>query len=294
MNVLDLPGPEFLGFYCVLLAGIVIIGIALRSFLRGPGDVPPSLGTLDAYEVAYLVRGPRMVADAALTSMFHAGKIKVRTSGAVQLSDTELLPPKGKSIETQLFAFIAEGGATVSAIRWRCQSYSEPIANNLRSLGLAPTESSMWQVRFVPAMLTGAVLLLGIAKIMVGLARNRPVGFLVILCLITVAIAIGFMSMPIYCTRAGGRVLDRLRSANQALAVNAASAPERLPHYELAMAVALFGPTALTGSELAQFRAILWPPRSSGSCSGGHGCGGGGCGGGGGGGGGCGGCGGGH
>jgi len=149
--------------------------------------------------------------------------------------------------------------------------------------------------RLVPALLMAMVLVLGIAKVIVGISRNRPVIFLVFLCIATMILVAVFGKLPAVRTRSGDRLMASLRRRNSALQATARSAPQNLADTDLALAIALFGPAVLASGALRDLRQALWPVNTSwegGSSCGGASCGGGGggCSGGGCGGGGCGGC----
>jgi uncharacterized protein (TIGR04222 family) len=124
----------------------------------------------------------------------------------------------------------------------------------------------------------GLLLLFGLTKAFVGAERHHPVGFLIILLILT-AVAGVVLAMPPTRTRAGKEVLRTYQASH----ARASRAP--LDH-ELLLAVALSGTVVLSGTAYAPIYAAS-KAMSSGGGDGGGGCGGGG---GGGGGGGCGGC----
>ena len=128
-----------------------------------------------------------------------------------------------------------------------------------------------------------AVLCLGVAKLFVGLSRDRPVGFLIMVLVIGVVVAVGLVFRGGLMTREGEQLIRDLRTGH----ARALRAP--LPA-ELPLAFALLGTAALAGSDFAAYATQIAPPANGGSgcgSNGASGCGGGGDGGGGGG---CGGC----
>jgi hypothetical protein len=122
------------------------------------------------------------------------------------------------------------------------------------------------------------LLVFGIIKAIVGADRGHPVGFLVILLILTVIGGIA-LAVPPTRTRAGSNALQSYQASHQ----RASRAPLES---ELLLAVALSGAIVLSGTAFAPIYAasrsmITGGDRSSG-CSGGgggSGCGGGGCGG---------------
>jgi len=155
--------------------------------------------------------------------------------------------------------------------------------------------------------------LFGLTKVFLGVARDRPVGFLIALLILTLIVAVAFLGKRPFRSRRGDALLGRLRQDNAALEYAAGRSVHRLADSDLVLALGLFGLSALAAGPLRHaytslLAARLWarvPAWSSwrspivlscgSSCAsfsgsgGGGGCGGGGCGGGCGGGG-CGGC----
>ncbi len=68
----------------------------------------------------------------------------------------------------------------------------------LKSLGKPSTSSSLGSrkpsfIEYLPALPVFAVLALGVAKIFMGISRGKPVGYLLIFCIITLMIALAFL-----------------------------------------------------------------------------------------------------
>jgi hypothetical protein len=133
-----------------------------------------------------------------------------------------------------------------------------------------------------------------LVKVMVGLSRDKPVGFLVLASVATTILSFAVFSRRPHRTRRGDAALRGLQSKNATLRTNVLQVgPEAL-----VLGVALFGLSFLGDSNL-EFLSKALRPRNSGSfgtsgcggsgCGGGSSCGGSSCGGGGCGGG-CGGC----
>ncbi|MFN9989816.1 MAG: TIGR04222 domain-containing membrane protein, partial [Cyanobacteriota bacterium] len=125
------------------------------------------------------------------------------------------------------------------------------------------------------AVILVGLLALGIAKIGVGISRGRPVGFLVMMCLVLSVAGLCFLFVPVHRSRYGDQVLQEIRS-------RIPSAPVRHADPQLPLAFALLGAAILPTDTFADLKQMFTPVSSGGD--GGGGCGGGGCGGG------CGGC----
>ena len=285
MNVLDLRGPDFLMFYLALIGIATVAAVALRFWLRGPGgEAPHFVANLDPYEVAYLSGGPRTVIDAAIASLVQADTLTV-ASGA-RLKTNGNLPPNAAPMERAVYDQIVGGDPTIGRLRRRARSLTDGIAGRLRAADLALMSGQAALARLLPFLLMLAVFAIGVTKVQVGISRNKPVTFLVILCLFTLVVAIQFAARAVFRTRAGDRILRTLRLRNAALQISVATASHRVAHTDVALALALFGPMILSSGPLLALRQALRPPSSGGSgcgggssCGGGGGCGGGGCGG---------------
>jgi uncharacterized protein (TIGR04222 family) len=167
------------------------------------------------------------------------------------------------------------------------------VEQRLQRLGLLRSRS------WLPACLVGAAPLLGCLRLCLGLVRQQAVGYVMLLSLIGIGLAVWFRPRHAALTPEG-RELLRARAEEAELPL--ASEPDastavlsETPALRLATQVALFGPGVLLGTDLAPLaalRSVNTPadPATISSNSGAAACGGSCSGGGGGCGGGCGGC----
>jgi uncharacterized membrane protein len=103
------------------------------------------------------------------------------------------------------------------------------------------------------------VLLLGIAKIIVGIFRHKPVGFLVILCIATALVGCFLLAKKNYRSRYGDRILNQLQTKYSEL-----KKPSSIDTYPLGLAFSLFGSVILANSSLAGLKRLLLLPKSIG------------------------------
>jgi uncharacterized protein (TIGR04222 family) len=280
MNVLDLRGPEFLRFYLAVLAVVLVAAGVLRRSLRHPGgDLPPGRRPqLHPLEVAYLSGGARGIIDAAIAGLVqrrHLGVDKIRRTLTVGMA-----PDRATPLEEAVWEAVDAKAGNVSQVRRAVSDMTRSATSRLQSLGLVVTDSQAAGARLLPALLVLAVMLLGVAKIVVGVERNRPVGFLVMLSAIPLVAMIFFIASVPVRTRRGDAVLARMKRQNAALQATAARAPNSLAGDDLSLAFALFGAGIFAWGPMADLRQTLAPPREGGSgCGGGSSCGGGSCGG---------------
>jgi uncharacterized protein (TIGR04222 family) len=291
MNPFDLPGPQFLGFYAML--GAVVLWLLYSAKQRAEGGQPVRLPSNDPYLIAYL-RG---------------GAVETVRLGVAVLVDRQLLAIGSGDTVARREGVTANHGsnAVERAILEECAKAEHPrdLASSHRLLHIARQsyEPPLLQMRLLAGPDTrlrrtfeaglAMIVLVVIAgiKVAIGVARNRPVSFLVLL-------TIGFVALTFVITRGrrtvlGDRVLSDLGTLFDALRERADELHPYTSTSELALLMAVFGFNAVPVMAFP-FRRAFRPAEattssSCGSSSSGSSCGGGGssCGGGGGG---CGGC----
>ncbi|MFB2937583.1 TIGR04222 domain-containing membrane protein [Aerosakkonemataceae cyanobacterium BLCC-F154] len=285
-NPLDLTGGEFLTFYFLLSIITFFLAFHLRNSLRLPDEnfgqrtVP-----LNTYETAYLAGGKDRVVDTAIASLVQKEYVIIQPD-----KRTLTLNKSGEdlfnAVEKELAKVIALNGH-INSIRKAFISHPiiETIGDRLREIGLLVTQNQSAKVQTYPTILIASLLGLGIAKIVVGISREKPVGYLIIMCFIIAIIGLGFWLSPAHRSRYGDRIFQDLRTHIR-LTVFSHTDPQ------LPLAFALLGATILPSEMFSDLKQLFIPTSSSGGGDGGGGCGGdgGGDGGGGCGGGGCGGC----
>ncbi|MGI4871400.1 MAG: TIGR04222 domain-containing membrane protein [Janthinobacterium lividum] len=287
LNPLNWYGPEFLGLYWTLCLTVLPLALWLRHRGRGPlADYHgPQLGT---YELVRLAdQGERLV-DSALAALAYANAIKLLPGQLVRHATPT--PPQDP-YERTVWSFIPPSGGTANLASLRERATRPDLAvvssldQSLEARGLLLPAQERRRLNRIPTLALVALVLFGLAKLLVGLSRGRPVGFLFITLVVLVIGGIYVCSrQKAWATGQGASTLQHATTAFRKPNTSLLSAQA------IALTVALMGVTSLTalGQEpLATFFAP--PPSPGGGSDGGSGCGSSGCGGGGCGGG-CGGC----
>jgi uncharacterized protein (TIGR04222 family) len=308
-NPLDWNGPEFLVGYVLLTIIAAVVAYVVRCML-----VPDTIAEeakfgqpLDPYEAACLAAGPARSVQAAFAALVHAGMLQIvgEESKVCGLFTTKKnfirqgkpLPENAHRLERAMFQAAAMPADDIAPLTAAGMPIAVEINDELVKRGLL--QAGPPPVCNVAASLIMATpLLLGGAKIAVGLSRGRPVELLVALCVLTFIAALVFLLARSRLSVAGKATLKSLQAKHSTTKQFATSASETLAPPDLAMAIGLFGIGMLATGPLAEVHAMLPRATGGGGCSGsiggcgggGGGCAGGGCGGGGCGGGGCGGC----
>ncbi len=220
----------------------------------------------------------------------------IRVEGAV--------PGSLNSAEQRLWHLLDQAGKKGLAVKLITKSlevHFAPLQARLAVLGLRPTDSERRDAAWKAVRPMLFLMVLGILKVLIGLARDKPVLFLTGLLVVTIFAMVTMMSSARRLTVHGQKVLDRLRGSYPARARLAKGQSLRDAQIVtgVSMSLALFGPEAL--ADLPGFRGVTRDMerqmgQTGGADSGGSGCssggsssgddGGSGCGGGGG----CGGC----
>jgi uncharacterized protein (TIGR04222 family) len=272
IDPLDWTAERFLALYIVVTLGAFGVSVLLREWIgqNAPGGDPRGLNVLD---LAFLAGGPGRTADTVLVLLLDAGIAAVDQTGSQVTIDLSAapLPMILRWLPAQISGIMTRRGFR-EAIQPQLDSIRDGLARN--GFGLTADDRECL-VQATMACLAVPILL-GVAKVCVGVSRDRPVGILIVLILVTLALGIKILTSPPLRTRAGKAALDDWSDRN----ARAARAPLQS---EMALAFAITGPVVLTGLPYARFFKPL------GSADGG-GCGADGGGGGGGGGSGCGGC----
>jgi uncharacterized protein (TIGR04222 family) len=233
--------------------------------------------------MALLSLGKQAALGSALASLLHESKITLEgecVRVAPPEPDPERLPegaayrssarparsghtPELPWIERTLLEHVAEGGEEGVQLRQLTQdvtSLNIPLRyaeEELVDQGLLRNSARQRWISWLVKAPLFAVLALGGVHIMRGVAYHRPVLFLVVLMLITVVITAQRM---LKSTRAasGTATLNAARGSYAAIESTAKFEPKQLDGSELAMALALYGESALSGdfAPLQSFFAV--------------------------------------
>jgi uncharacterized protein (TIGR04222 family) len=250
LNPLDISGPDFLGFYIWLNCIVVGMALMLRRMLQPRQPSAMSLSELDLYETAYLSGGTDRVVQVAITQLAAQDCVELKTTGTIALKNE--LPHPTHAIERAVARAIGKTG-NLGSIKRHVESSMPPLRDRLIQANLIVPASQTQKIQRYPALLMGASLGLGLIRLVVGIAHQRPVGYLIILCAIVALIAAAFATLqPRRMTAAGDRLLQQLRQG-----VN--SSLSDLPVPELVMAVALVGSAGLVNTSYGNWHRYFVP-----------------------------------
>ena len=267
----DLTGGPFLILYFILLACAFLAGLIIPWRMRPDGR---RQAVDDVDQLAFLAGGATRFSDSVVARMLAARSLAL--TGTRRFRAVARGAPASPA-EASILAIPAP-------IRWKeivaaLQDQIEPIRRRLISAGLMMTAEERSNIRFWSILPYLMLIAFGATKWAIGDMRDRPVGYLTGLLVLTAAFAIIRWLTVDPRTRAGLEELADAKEREARLRL-APTAPE------VSLAVALFGTTVLAGSGWEDFhklRSTGGDGGAAGGCSsdggGGSGCGGGGCGG---------------
>lgn len=267
----DLAGGAFLALYAGLLVLTIIAGFVIPRRLR-PAGRPQTVTDMD--QLAWLAGGRTRFGDALVARLLAARALIMYGKDMFAVTAPEVaVTPAERSVV-----------ALPSPMHWSrieetLRAYAQPLERKLADAGLIMSRIERANLRFWAVLPYLMLIAFGITKWMIGTARDKPVGFLTALLVVTTIFALIRFFTVDRRTQAGIDAVEQTRTRSQRL--KAAPTME-----ETGLAVALFGTAVLVGSGWGDFHRLRGDSgSSSGGDSGGDGGGGGGCGGGG-----CGGC----
>lgn len=267
MNPLNWTAIPFLELYVVLLVGafVMVVAISLRLG-KARVEHPP----LTAVELAYLADGEQRVADTVVIGLLAAKAATLSADGRVIDIDAAQLQ---QSAPLAPFAALGLSGPMKrSDILEKLRPCIDDIRRRLENLGLSPNRFQQRFYFYAGLGLFAIPVGLGLAKLIIGIERHKPVGILAVLLFVTLFFGWGVLQAVPHSTRAGNQALAAQRELN----ARAARAPL---DGELMLAVALTGLVVLSGGPYSALHAAVSASTGGGADGDGGGDGGGGCGG---------------
>ncbi|WP_190285829.1 TIGR04222 domain-containing membrane protein [Montanilutibacter psychrotolerans] len=290
-NPLEWRGGWFLLFQLVLSALTIVAARRLRRALRDRGSVGVQAESPTPVELGFLARGAPRAADVVVADLLQRGALRVDlprdAAGVAHPATRSWLRAAhgGDDLPVELrdaLATVRMDERIHKALTAITES-QESVRSALERKRLQFDAGTAHAYALMAASLPAFAVVSGLAKIAIGLERDRPVGLLTVLTTLMAMVVVGFARIPVWHTRAGAAALH--------LASKRVSG--RANDDDLLQQVALAGTPVLIGSAYADYHLARTPPPGSAtsdgvsSCGGstgsgdggGGGCGGGGCGG---------------
>src|SRR5215475_11824628 len=299
MNPFDLRGPEFLLFYfCFSLAVIFAVAFLRRRAESGPA---PKIDLGDPYLIAYMRGGEHEALRVSVISLVDRGMLVMggeficradqvtsditslfrsdwRANPLVRRADQITGDMGVRPIERAVLEKFSLPGEAASVLNDKdLKPVLQAYQNDLERAALLP--DSVTRVARLKRLLLGLMALgiVGVIKIQIGLSLNKPVGFLVLMMIVAMAVAAA-ISFPRMTAR-GKAALKDITNLYSGLRMRIYSSSPGGASAELAMFAAVFGIAELSATPFG-YAQTLFPRATSGSSnesgsSDGGGCGGG-------------------
>jgi len=276
LNPLDWTANAFLLIYLLLVVLALVVGLRLRR-------IPPKEGWRrrldDPDSLAVLAGGADRLADVAVARRYADGQASFNKRGVVFYQHSDA------SAAERALARLGKGTSTWFQILSAMAPVARDLEQQLVARGLLLGADDARSRAFWSAMPMLLVIGFGVVRCFLGLARGEAFGFLAMLMLVAVGLALVMLLRRDRRTRAGEEVLQAAKQR--------ADRVRRAPtQNEVGMAVALFGVVVLLGTPFEAVHAMRHGKGegsgggdasgggdSGSSDSGSSGCGGGGCGG---------------
>jgi uncharacterized protein (TIGR04222 family) len=263
LNPFNWYGGEFLTLFWSLCGAAVLLDYGVRYFLSGPRDEDFPAQSFDPYTLARLADPKSLPTDVALCSLQHQGFIQTDAHGSISRMPGTAAP--SHPFERQVWDQISPH-VRLEGVRRVMKENFAPIDRQLESAGLLIPKDRKGKVQSFSLLLMLALLSFGGIKMIVGLQRDRPIGFLLLSCLLVLLVGLyaAWNNVP-HRTGRGDLYLYKMRSSTARVGRHD---PAFTPT-ALVLTAALWGYSELESYGFADFRRQ--PPGSNSGDSGGGG-----------------------
>lgn len=249
----NLDGPEFLILYLTLWLISLVVFASYRhkqTTERNLTTIGGEKGRLDRYQIAWLSGGARAVFAAALTRLVELGLVAVEGDRCQPIPGASAGLGAGRAlhrIEVELLRHLPHG------LEKAWQSFSGAplgLAQELETRGLAQGQRPLAEVAGPFGPLWLGLLLLGAARLIQGLSKDQPVGFLVMEMFVAAGfcgILLNYLALP-RLSPAGHRLLRQLKARGRPT-LGHSVAGDSSQGADPGLAVALFGTAVLMDSQ---------------------------------------------
>jgi uncharacterized protein (TIGR04222 family) len=240
MNPFNFTGPEFLLFYFIFGAGVLIILYWWFDFFQLGEKVNIRSGMNDPYKIAYLRNGELGAVEVAVFSLVDR-KLLTYSSKKVQLKNKVAIDSAKRPLERALLEFFKTATPWKQAlkndsVKTACFKYHQ----ELKAQGLLKSEQLLSMQWFVKKIVMGLFISISAIKIFIAIKRGHTnVEFLILLTIIFILLInlIGKQRL----TDAGKGAMEDLTSLFSSLKLRAINLSSGGQTNEAALLAAVFG-----------------------------------------------------
>ena len=205
----DLPGGAFLALYGVLMAATIVAGVVIPRWLRPEGGAGRVTG-IDS--LAYLAGGATRLADAVIARLLAAGSLVLEDK-----SKFRIVPGAQAQTAAERAILQLPSPATLAQVQRAATGAAAETAESLRRAGAMIEDMTAWQLRLLQTAPYLLLLAFGAIKWDVGVLRDRPVGHLTLLLIVTAVFALIRFAMVDRRTRKGLAELKAAQAGSERL-----------------------------------------------------------------------------
>ena len=290
MSPFDLHGPEFLGFFLVLLLAAALLARSPRH--QWDPDPPTREAPQDPYLLAFLCGGRPHLLRVAVLSLIDRKLLEAK-GDALRTVNVNCLKKSQRPLDLAILQRYLTPGKAGELFRDKLiLSLADDQERQLENLGLVPDKAVKARRKVLFLAIAGSLLAVAVTKIHIALDRGHTnIGFLILLAIVSVVVI--FKICTPFRTKAGALAVGHAKELFQGLNSRGKSLRLHESTNELILLAAVFGVASLPGAAgdilkpMKLYRESAAGSSCGSSCGSGSSCGGGGssCGGGG-----CGGC----
>jgi uncharacterized protein (TIGR04222 family) len=269
---LNYSGPDFLMFFTLFCAGVLLVIAGMKASARGSALRKTDDAVLsDPYLAAMLSGGDSLVVTAALSELSRRGLLSIAARMAVSRIPGTVPDGTLHPLEAAIIERMPDSVASPREIAATIGPELRAMRERLEQAGLVVPLAAQARLRSRIAFFVALIPIIGVVKMGIGLDRGKPVLFLLILPILGTLIAYAMRKVP-FRTNAGEEGIRKLREqyAEDAGPLTELGSPS-LPAGALPLALAIFGTSVLAGTPYGAFAPPpgRMPDNSSSGCSGG-------------------------
>ena len=262
----DLRGPQFLAFYLAFAAAVICGAIVLRRALES--GTPGKADLSDPRLLACLRGGPAEAIRISVLSLLDRGLLVIKglTVSLKEGVDPALArDPLDRAVLERHRLGLTVREAPGDRILLEAAG---PLVESLRARRLIPSDAETAQRRLLASAAVAALVAVGGAKVWIGIARDRPIGFLVVLVIAACVAAVMLVPRGPRTAR-GDALLAHARTLYGRLRLRASSFVPGSGTAEAALLAGVFGAAALTAAAWTPVRNAVKPrtKQAAASCS---------------------------
>ncbi len=249
--IFDSTGPDFVLFYAAVIALAAIVIATTRAAWRGPAPTHRTSSSIsDPYLIATLTGGSDLALYAAMTELTRRGLMTSAGPESISVVPGANAPADLHPFERAVFGALPKVIGSIKEVRNELSVELKGLRSVLEKEQLVVSDARREGGRRTANRLMGAIILIGVIKLVLGIARYKAVGWLVLLLSVATMLFFVFRRRVPFRTKQGDANLRDLRRRNERFGLwsDIQSQDRTTQGSLLPLAVGLYGFPILSGS----------------------------------------------